>query len=127
MDVFGVRSLVVFWRHPDSTVDHAVARLWFTGGEYIFEYLPEAAAVPGFRPLIGFSDLSRTYRSRDMFGLFRERLLSQFRADYDDVVSDMSLDPDVAAQWGQLVESGVMSGEDGLRLLPLARYTETIE
>ena len=54
-------------------------------GEYHFRYTAEAAADPELRPLPGFPDLGKEYRSNGLFATFANRVITPRRDSYDGI------------------------------------------
>ncbi|WP_460579689.1 HIRAN domain-containing protein [Humibacter ginsengisoli] len=96
-----------------------IALLSYDGSTYTFAYLPAASTIAGFRPLLGFRDLSEVYTSDELFPLFQERVLDPTRSDFARVVHGLKLDPAEATPWEQLVHSGGGSEGDTLQVTPL--------
>lgn len=114
-----IAELLVTWQQPSTRAMLPVARLSFDGETYRFSYLPTASATEGFRPLIGFKDLGKTYESDELFPLFHERILDPARDDFERVLTELDLDPRSATPWEQLVRSGGGSEGDTLQVTPL--------
>jgi hypothetical protein len=58
-----ITELLVTWQQPETRAMLPVARLSFDGESYRFNYLPAAKSIDGFRPLIGFKDVEKSYES----------------------------------------------------------------
>jgi hypothetical protein len=85
--------LYLAWRQPDQ-------RWWPIGrlerqanGVYVFRYMQGAqfAEESGFRPLLSFPDLHATYVSKDLFPLFRNRLMGEDRNGFVDFAKWLGL------------------------------------
>jgi hypothetical protein len=85
---------------------------------YTFRYDPNLAAA--VRPLVGFDDLARTYRSRHLFPLFDERVASPRRPDYDQWLSWLGLPHVEVHPMEFLARSGGRRRGDRIELIPLA-------
>ncbi|MCI0156406.1 hypothetical protein KNO15_06825 [Leifsonia shinshuensis] len=114
-------ELLVIWQQPGTRAMIPVGILTFDGATYTFDYLPNVADVAEFRPLLGFRDLTKTYKSDELFPLFRERVLDPTRPDFVRVLDGLSLDPESATLWEQLVRSGGSSEGDTLQVTPFPR------
>lgn len=105
------RCFLVTWRDGERTRGiHGIGCL-ILDGHFTFRYLPGAALAPGFRPLPGFPDLDRAYRSSALFLFFAARLMDRRRPDYDDYAEALDLPPrpldlDVLAR-----SEGVLKGD----------------
>lgn len=116
-----VTELVVLWQQPTTRAMIPVGLLAFDGITYRFEYLPAASSADGFRPLLGFKDLTASYQSHELFPLFHERIMDPSRDDFEYVLEGLRLDPRTATPWEQLVRSGGGSEGDTLQVTPLPR------
>jgi hypothetical protein len=86
---------------------------------YSFRYDTSLAAM--VRPLVGFDDLARTYRSRHLFPLFDERVASPRRPDYDQWLSWLGLPHVEVHPMEFLARSGGRRRGDRIELIPLAQ------
>ena len=114
-----VTELVVLWQQPTTRAMIPVGLLGYDGVKYRFEYLQAATSAEGFRPLLGFKDLSAHYESDELFPLFHERIMDPSRDDFEHVLEGLQLDPRTATPWEQLVFSGGGSEGDTLQVTPL--------
>ncbi|MBT0568492.1 HIRAN domain-containing protein [Williamsia sp. CHRR-6] len=87
---------------------------------YEFGYL-RSAAERGIDPVIGFSDLTKTYRSPRLFPSFAERVISAKRPDRGVYLRGLSLD-ETADSWEILGASGGHREGDPIELIPLPTY-----
>lgn len=117
-------ELLVLWQHPESRAMVPVAILSFDGSHYRFKYLPAAERLDGFRPLLGFRDLSETYESDELFPLFKERVLDPTRPDFHRVLERLDLDSAHATPWEQLVRTGGVSEGDTLQVTPFPHESD---
>lgn len=114
-------ALLVLWQQPTTRAMIPVGELSFDGQEYKFAYLAAADQVPGFRPLLGFKDFSRTYTSDELFPLFQERVLDPARSDFGQVLHELDLDLTTATPWELLVRTGGGSEGDTLQVTPFPK------
>lgn len=117
-------ELLVIWQQPTTRAMIPVGVLGFDGETYTFAYLPNAADIAEFRPLLGFRDFTQSYTSDELFPLFRERVLDPTRPDFSRVIDELSLDPVSATPWEQLVRSGGGSEGDTLQVIPFPRESD---
>lgn len=77
-------TVFIAWRGgtPDRGEWSPVARLTRDGGDYCFVYTQGALTLAGFHPFPGMGDLETVYRSRDLFPMLANRLLSKSRPEY---------------------------------------------
>jgi hypothetical protein len=111
------RRLAVAWQHPATRQISPVALLEFDEVTYRFFYIRNAATVEDFRPLLGFSDLYRTYESPHLFPLFAQRVMDPRRPDHSRYVHRLGLQDD-ASPWEQMTRSGGRREGDLLQLFP---------
>jgi len=112
-----VRRLAVTWQHPETRQISPVALLEFDGKRYRFNYIRNAESVEGFRSLLGFPDLHRTYESPHLFPLFAQRVMDTRRPDHDRYVQRLGLQAD-ATPWEQMTRSGGGREGDTLQMFP---------
>jgi hypothetical protein len=96
----------------------AVGILERTSQEYVFAYLRRATEVEGFRPFLGFENLSDRFRSPSLFPLFRQRIMNHRRADYSRYMEILGLADD-APPLEVLGRSGGRRPGDGIFLFPM--------
>jgi hypothetical protein len=110
------RAFVVVWQHPETRIFTRIGRLQVRPDGYVFRYAEAAADVAGFEPFLAFPDLSRTYRSEDLFPFFSNRVLSARRPDYPIYLERLGLD--VADPVEILARSGGGRATDTVHLVP---------
>jgi hypothetical protein len=89
-----MNALFVAWR-PEVPADagwRPVGRLEYDGHLYRFFYT-RGARRPGFRPFPQMERLDQMYESQELFPLFRNRLLSESRPEYEDYLRWGGFDP----------------------------------
>lgn len=81
-----VRELFLAWRAPDPIARwYTVGRLLRVEAGYCFEYtagFEQAHDEAGMRPIPGFPDPTARYVDRELFPLFKNRLMRPSRPDY---------------------------------------------
>lgn len=77
-------TVFIAWRGgtPERGEWSPVARLTHADGEYCFVYTQGARTLTGFHAFPGMGDLETVYRSRELFPLLTNRLLSKSRPEY---------------------------------------------
>ena len=68
---------------PNNARWEPVGRLDHDHGIYRFSYTRGAETLPGFSPLFGMKDLRGVYESEELFPIFKNRLLTERRAEYE--------------------------------------------
>lgn len=94
------------------------ARNTTRGPHYSFAYLQRALEQSSFRPLLGFSDVTRRYESDGLFPLFAERLMDPRRPDRPVYLAALDLSED-ASPLEVLARSGGRRAGDGIELTPV--------
>ena len=113
----GPPRLLVAWQDPRNRTIAPIGVLEKTGDDFSFAYLRRVMDIPGFRPLLGFGDLERRYRSPSLFPLFAQRLMDSRRPDYRRYLTVLALS-DGASPLVVLGRSGGRRAGDSIFLLP---------
>lgn len=88
-------SLYVAWHTKQPPpVWGPVGRLDSKDGIFRFQYTHGAETLPGFEPFDGMPELDRVYESRELFPLFKNRLLPRARPEYRSYLEWSGFDPD---------------------------------
>lgn len=111
------QRLVVAWQHPVERSISPVGFLTCDGSAYRFTYIRNALLTKDFRPLLGFSNLYRSYRSAELFPLFAQRAMDPRRPDYPRYVERLGLEGE-PGPWEQIARSQGRRQGDTLQLLP---------
>jgi len=121
LDTPAGRRLLVAWQHPATRAYALVGVLDLPSpseDSYVFRYLPDAAAVEGFRPFVEMPDLHCVYRSVELFRLFHNRMTPRERADYPSLAAAVGLDVG-ADPFEVLVRTGGRRATDTLEVLDM--------
>lgn len=88
-------TVFIAWRGgtPERGEWSPVARLTHEGGEYRFVYTEGARTLSGFHPFPGMGHLDAEYRSRELFPMLTNRLLSKSRPEYAAWLTWSGFDP----------------------------------
>ena len=85
-------TIFVAWQDPETRSWHPVGQLSEQNAEFTFCYTKGAQASPRFRLFGRLNDLDRTYRSKELFPIFANRLLDEARPEYPDYLRWLQLD-----------------------------------
>jgi len=119
-----MNSLFLAWQDAGSS------RAWFPIGRldadlaaprFVFGYThgaERAASEAGLRPLESFPDFSRTYESKELFPLFRNRVMEPSRRDFREYLRQLDLTPDQANEIAILSVTGGERQTDNLQVFP---------
>ena len=117
-------TLFVAWQSPGPS------RAWFPIGrldassdrhDFTFRYTNGALQAhdrEGFEPLIAFPDFERKYESRELFPLFKNRVLEPNRKDFAEYLQWLDLDPASADPIEILSLTGGERQTDSLEVFP---------
>jgi len=129
-----MNQLFLAWQQSPTSAD-ARQRAWFPIGRlerdsagYQFVYTggaQRAADEVGFRPLVAFPELRRSYRSEQLFSLFQNRVLNPSRLEYAELLKRLALPADDRDPIKILAVSGGERQTDNLEVFP--RITTTAE
>lgn len=112
--------LLVTQRGEIDRLYRAIGFLSYDGAAYRFDYLRSAITQPWFRPLPGLSRIETPYLSPDLFALFRERVLSSRRQDFESTMRALGL-PQDAEPFEVLSRTGGHRAGDTIELIPIPR------
>lgn len=122
-----MKSLFLAWQAP---TDSKRSRAWFPVGRldaepseprYRFRYTGGAITANhdlGFEPLLAFPDFRRNYESEELFPLFKNRVLSPNRKDFEEYIGWLDLDRGHADPIEILAVSGGSRMTDNLEVFP---------
>lgn len=120
-------TLFVAWQAPDPS------RAWFPIGrldasenrqDFVFRYTRGALHAherAGFEPLIAFPEFSRRYEARELFPLFKNRVLEPNRKDFAEYLDWLDIDPLNADPIEILGLTGGERQTDSLEVFPEVR------
>jgi hypothetical protein len=110
------KSVYIAWQEPDSREWLVIGELKENPDGYTFIYTRGALASDKFIPFSGMDDLNKIYISRDLFPVFKNRLLSTKRPEYPNFIKWLGLNPCDADPIEVLGRSGALRGTDQLQM-----------
>ncbi len=113
-----MKILYLAWQDPQSRQWLPVGKLSVERGIYRFVYTKGATLSKNFVPLGFMQDLHEVYRSRDMFPLFANRLISKKRPEYRDFLRWLDLREDEADPLVLLARTEGVRETDSLTVFP---------
>lgn len=117
------KTLYVAWRNPHKRSWYVVGQLSEEAGVYTFQYTQGAKTAHQFDPFIGMDDLTRRYRSRQLFPVFQNRVLSEKRAEYPQFIRWLGLDEEQAKHpLNMLARSGGRRVTDHLQMFAMPQF-----
>lgn len=122
-----LHALFVAWQSPTTRRFYPVARLAQVSGAgceecFEFTYIQGAVQADAFQPFISFPELHQVYRSRCLFPMFTNRLISSSRSDFPEYMAQLGLPPTTTSPITILSRSGGRRATDTLELFPLPEF-----
>jgi hypothetical protein len=113
-----MKILYLVWQDPHSRQWIPVGKLSAEDGIYRFVYTKGAALSRNFIPFGFMQDLHEVYRSRDLFPLFADRLISRKRPEYRDFLRWLDLIEEEADPLVLLARTEGVRETDSLTVFP---------
>jgi len=126
-----LEELFVVWQDPKSLRYFPVGNLKHVseGNEeyYEFSYIKGAlqAKEHTFEPFLAFPKLEETYRSKELFTFFTNRILPHSREEYKEFVESLKLSPGSATEIEILARSGGRRATDSIELFAPPKINRT--
>lgn len=117
-----LEQLFVVWQDPKSCMYLPVGHLKHISEEgeryYEFTYIKGVrdAIKHSFKPFLAFPKFEETYRSKELFSFFGNRILPRSRSDYVEFVSNLGLSQDDSTLIEILARSGGRRATDSVEL-----------
>lgn len=112
-------KLVLAWRNPKNRRWTPVGYLEYRDNLYYFHYT-NGAKDENFQPFGQMNDLHKTYSSETLFPIFKNRLLSKSRPEYEDFVSWLDMEKG-SPELLELSRSRGIRATDNLQLFPIPK------
>jgi len=115
------RKLLLFSQNTETRSWFTVGLLEFINDEYSFKYSKSAhkAFLEGdFIPFGVMKDFNKTFTSKTLFPLFKNRLLDKSRPEYVEYLEWLGLSRETATDMDELSRSGGLRATDQLQILP---------
>lgn len=109
-------SIYVAWQAPDTQNWHVVGNLQEHNSGYVFKYTKGALKSAKFTKFSGMNDLRETYVSKELFPLFKNRLLSPKRPEYPQFIKWLGLKDEDVNPIDILARSGGLRSTDQLQI-----------
>lgn len=113
-----MNAVFLAWQDPLERRWLPVGKLTFGGDVYEFVYTKGAEQSPNFVPFGRMTDLRVAYESRELFPLFSNRLLSQSRPEYQQVLKWLNLEGRAHDPLALLALTGGHRETDSLEVFP---------
>ena len=118
-----MKTLFLAWQEAASRAWYPIGRLEADAkkSRFIFRYTQGAEKAhkqAGLQPLDAFPDFHRIYESGDLFPLFRNRIMSKGREDFQEYLRQLDLSPQHADPLEILALTGGERQTDNLEVFP---------
>lgn len=109
-------SVYVAWQAPETRDWHVVGNLQERNSGYVFKYTKGALKSSKFIKFSGMTNVHETYVSKELFPLFKNRLLSPKRPEYPRFIKWLGLEEDSLNPIDILGRSGGLRSTDQLQI-----------
>jgi len=112
-----IKKLSLVWRNPQTRTWTPVGCIEYKNSTYFFNYT-NGAKDENFIPFGRMDDLSKKYSSNELFPIFKNRLLSKSRPEYEDYLDWL----DIQGEYNDFLELARSRGiraTDELQLFPI--------
>lgn len=113
-----IDKLFLAWRNPGNRSWLPIGILEYKNDMYYFQYT-KGAKVQNFQTFGQMTDLNKTYTSDVLFPLFKNRLLSKSRPEYEDFLNWLDINSKEGNDLLELARSGGIRATDELQLFPM--------
>jgi hypothetical protein len=111
-----MKVLFVAWQNQENRTWYPVGMLSIKDNKYVFQYTKGALEPEGFRGFGRMSDLKQIYESEELFPFFQNRLLSENRPEYSDMLDWLDIDNEENKKLYMLALGGGKRGTDQLEI-----------
>lgn len=109
-------SVYLAWQDYNTRKWHVVGVLRMHNADYVFNYTRGANNSRNFIPFNGMSELKETYISKEIFPLFKNRLLSSKRPEYPNFIKWLGLTTETTTPINILARSEAPRATDKLQM-----------
>lgn len=123
------KNLLIVWQNPKNRRWIPVGKLSYADGKYFFQYTNGAkSAVESkhFMPFGKMVDLDTRYESKELFPIFKNRLLQKSRPEYKDYLNWLDLSVDNMSPLDELARSGGIRATDNLQIFPIPESRDNL-
>jgi len=116
-----IDELILTWQNPHNREWSPVGRLQYKNNKYIFKYTIGAKQIKDpqqFNRMIG---LDNSFESEELFPIFKNRLLSKSRPEYDDYLKWLDFKKDKISPFEELARTEGIRATDSLQLFPVPK------
>ncbi|SFV71548.1 hypothetical protein MNB_SV-13-223 [hydrothermal vent metagenome] len=117
-------ELILSWKNPYNNKRVPIGRLYFKDDYYCFRYTKGALNEKEFRPFDSMDRLDRVYQSKELFPMFKNRLLQKSRPEYKEYLGWLNIKTDSIHPMEELALTGGVRATDSFELYPLPQEKE---
>lgn len=125
-----MKSVYVAWQDEVTRLWHTVAKLVHDNGIYRFNYTKGVDASKRFSPFMRMEDFDKVYESKELFPVFKNRILPKNRPEYKKIIDWLDINAEEFDPLEYLGVSGGLRSTDNYRIIPdpvLSDSTYSIE
>ncbi|MGR3220978.1 MAG: hypothetical protein ACUZ8H_14335 [Candidatus Anammoxibacter sp.] len=115
-------ELIIAWQGQETREWFPIGRLQYKDNKYFFKYVNGVRKVSkgnAFVPFGKMKHLEQTYKSDDLFPIFKNRLLQKSRPEYNDYLEWLDLTQNDISPIEELARTGGIRATDSLQLFPV--------
>jgi len=112
-----INKLILAWKNPENREWIPIGNLEYKDEMYYFNYT-NGAKYHNFQPFGQLNELHKTYSSKDLFPIFKNRLLAKSRPEYEDFLNWLDIDNN-ENELVELSRSRGIRATDNLQLFPI--------
>lgn len=115
-----INCIYLAWQEPKTRSWHIIGRLTRKHEGYEFRYTKGLKEISSFSPMPNMTNYEETYKSCELFSLFKNRLMPKSRPDYKDYISWLGFENN--DELDKLEVLGISGGErqtDFFRIVPV--------
>ncbi len=117
-----INKLILAWKDPESREWIPIGSLEYKDNIYYFNYT-NGAKITNFQPFGQMNELKNTYSSKNLFPIFKNRLLAKSRPEYEDYIKWLDIDEN-KNELIELSRSRGIRATDELQLFPIPEKNE---
>lgn len=86
-----ISKLILAWKNPENRQWIPIGNLEYKNAMYYFNYT-NGAKITNFQPFGQMNELHKTYSSKELFPIFKNRLLAKSRPEYQDFLGWLDIE-----------------------------------
>lgn len=114
-----MNSVYLVWQDHISRLWHPVAKLTRKDGYFLFSYTRGAAKLDRFKAFVRMEDMSKVYRSDDLFPMFKNRIIPPNRPEFYKTLEWVDMDKNEYDPLSYLAYTGGARNTDNYMIIPI--------